>query len=459
MTEGGSALRAGVAGATITPDRPLYLEGYGGRTGPATGTLDPLEARAIVFEDGGTRAGIVTVDLCGLTATSVQRIRDVAEAACGIPQENVLVTYSHTHSAPLATPYLGAPVDADYLAGLEDTLGRLVAEAARQTRPATLAAGVGAMDFNVNRRLRTPNGVMLRPNPHGPVDRRVPVLRLDPADAPVPPGTLGGRALPQSDPIAVLFGYVCHPTVKGADNHRYSGDYPGVARRFVERAYRSDAVEAASLAFFLPGCFGDVRPHLVNAEGRFRPGTDHELLALGRQLGGEAVRVAESLAGEPVASIGIARRAVRLPYARVADAAELRAALTGPRRYWAEALLDRIEREGKLPEAETSEVQVLRLGRHWTVATPGETVLEIGLAIERGLAELGLARPERGDLVVTVGYANDYVAYLCSASLLTEGGYEPDSWFEYLRCGPFAPEIESVLVGTALALAAEIGPG
>jgi hypothetical protein len=182
-------------------------------------------------------------------------------------------------------------------------------------------------------------------------------------------------------------------------------------------------------------------------------------LALGRQLGGEVVRVAEGLAGEPVASIGIRLQAVRLSYARVADTAELRAALSGPRRYWAEALLGRIERDGRLPEAEMSEVQVLRLGRHWIVATPGETVLEIGLAIERGLSELGLRQPERGDLVVTVGYANDYVAYLCSASLLTEGGYEPDSWYEYLRCGPFAPEIESSLVGTALALAQELGPG
>src|SRR5207253_2085856 len=127
--------------------------------------------------------------------------------------ENILVTYSHTHSAPLATPYLGAAVDADYLAGLEVTLGRLVAEAARRARPVTLAAGVGEMDFNVNRRLRTPVGMTLRPNPRGLVDRRVPVLRVDRADSPAAPGMLGDRPLPQSDPVAVLFGYVCHPTV------------------------------------------------------------------------------------------------------------------------------------------------------------------------------------------------------------------------------------------------------
>src|SRR5262249_5876263 len=183
--------------------------------------------------------------------------RAVAEAACGIPHENVLVTYSHTHSAPLATPYLGGTVDAGYLGWLEETLGRLVAEAARRTRPGTPAGAVGAVGFNGNRRLRAPDGITMRPNPRGFVDRRVPVLRLDRADAPAAPGTLGECPLPQGDPVAVLFGYVCHPTVKGGDNYRYSGDYPGVARGLVERAYRAEAPDEAGFrALFLPGCFG-----------------------------------------------------------------------------------------------------------------------------------------------------------------------------------------------------------
>ena len=44
----------------------------------------------------------------------------------------------------------------------------------------------------------------------------------------------------------------------------------------------------------------------------------------------------------------------------------------------------------------------------------------------------------------------------CAASLMTEGGYEPTSWSEYLRWGPFAPELESVLVEAALSLAREL---
>ncbi len=452
-------LRAGVASVVITPDRALPLEGYGNRHSPASGTLDPLEARAIVFDDGTTRAAIVTADLCGLERSTVNRMRSVAAVVSGVPARHILVTYSHTHSSPLTTGYLGATPDPDYLRWLETAIGEVVGAASRRLRPVRIGVGIGQVDFNVNRRRRTPEGMLLQANPHGLVDRRVRVVRLDPDEAPAAPGTLGGQPLPQADPVAILFSYVCHPTVLGGNNSRYSGDYPGAARRFVESAYRTGgAAEEATTALFLPGCFGNVRPHLLAADGRFRPGTPHELTVLGRQLGSEVVKVAERIVGEAVESIGVASREVQFPYAQLPDEAEIRAELGGRRDYWARAMLDRLDRDGRFPEAETSEVQVIRLGRHWLVATPGETVLEIGLSIERGFAELGVAQPARGDLVLPIGYANDYVAYLPSASLLVEGGYEATSWFEYLRCGPFRAEIETILTDSVLALGRELVP-
>jgi len=434
------------------------LEGYGGRDRPAERTLDALEARAIVFDDGQTRAAILMVDVCGLLRASTRRVRALVAAACAIAPERVMVTYSHTHSAPATTPYVNQPPDPTYLAWLERTLADLVVTAQRQLQPALLAVGEGQADFNVNRRLRTPEGMVMRANPDGLVDRRVRLLRFEPVDAPAPRGTLGSRALPQTDPLAVLFSYVCHPTVLGGNNYRYSSDYPGAARRMVEQAFSAtDAGQPSCLAGFLPGCFGNVRPHLLAPDGRFREGTPHELRVLGRSLGGAVLQAAEATTAETVEGIAMATREITLPYAALPAVDDLRAALSGPRRYWAQALLDRLDREGRLPDAETTEVQVLRLGRHWLVALPGETTLEIGLAIERSLKELGLARPDRGDMALSIGYANDYVAYLPSASLMTEGGYEVTSWYEYLRSGPFTPDLESRLVQAALSLALELG--
>src|SRR5262245_46851828 len=66
-----SNLKVGTAVVDITPDRLLPLEGYQPRL--ADGTLDPLVAGAIVFDDGLTRAAFVSADLCGILPSSVQR--------------------------------------------------------------------------------------------------------------------------------------------------------------------------------------------------------------------------------------------------------------------------------------------------------------------------------------------------------------------------------------------------
>ncbi len=458
MPTSGTRLTAGVAAVTITPDRPLNLQGY--VRGPARGTLDPLEARAIVFDDGSTRAAIIAADLIGLDYASVGRIRAIAEDACGIPGDHVMVSCSHTHSGPAVQTLRGLPTDPQYLDGLERKLGELVAEADSCKQPVTLGVDEGAVDINVNRRLRTPEGTVMRANPEGVVDKRVRVLRVDPVGAPSAPGTLGGRLLPQSDPVAVLFSYVCHATVLGHDNFRYSGDYPGAARRFVEDAYQSGA-GVGTVAMFLPGCFGDVRPHLLADDGAFRGGTDHELLTLGRLLGSEVVQVAESIETRSAADVAVARRMIELPLVSAPDESKLRAVLADEyRRNYAETMLKRLERDGWLPDSEAAEVQVMRLGPHWLVTLPGEAMLEIGLSIERGLHELGLARSDDGALNLAMGYTNGNVGYLCTASAIFEGGFEPATTFvNYLRPAPFAPGVQPVLIDTALELAQEIGCG
>jgi len=121
-------------------------------------------------------------------------------------------------------------------------------------------------------------------------------------------------------------------------------------------------------------------------------------------------------------------------------------------------MLDRLDREGALPHGETAEVHVLRLGRHWLVTTPGETLMGIGRSIARGLVELGLAEPAWGDVVLALGYTNGYAGYLCPASVSLEGGYEPEAWPDYQRPGPFALEIEPLLVDTAPDLALTLAP-
>src|SRR5437764_436632 len=129
------------------------------------------------------------------------------------------------------------------------TRARLTARPLGRNVAAAMLVGVSGVDITPDRPLQL----------EGYGDREQPATgTLDPADAPAAAGTLGARTLPRADPIALLFSCVCHPTMLRAENRRYSGDYPGAARRFVEGGYGSSGTRA----LFLPGCFGNVRPDL-----------------------------------------------------------------------------------------------------------------------------------------------------------------------------------------------------
>jgi neutral ceramidase len=108
-----------------------------------------------------------------------------------------------------------------------------------------------------------------------------------------------------------------------------------------------------------------------------------------------------------------------------------------------------MDREGRLPEGERCEVQVVRLGPFLLVAIAGEPFVEIGQAIEEQL----LGRAGVGAVLVA-GYANGNAGYLCTAEAYAEGGYEAaTAHVNYHRPGPYTDETASLLIEAATSLA------
>lgn len=417
LSRGDAVLLAGTARVTITPPVGTHLQGYN-RGRPSEGVRDELYARALVLERGKTRAALVCADVIGLELGSVARARALAEAATGIPAPAICIATSHTHSGP-AVLHVGRadPRDEEYTRVLERWLAGAVALASGNTRPVQVAFGEGSCDFNVNRRLPTPDGIVMRPYPEGSQDRRVQVLRLDAAE---------------ESPTAILFRYACHPTCLTATNLRISADYPGAASRAIERLYGAE-----THAFFLPGCFGDLRPWLTTADGNFRGATDAEVERLGRRLGAEVTRVSETAASAAAADLSVGRAGVTLPYAELPSRDALDAALAAA---GMEAFAPHVHARREKGEW-CGEVQALRLGPVTLVALPGEVVHEIGRAIERELPAP----------VVTMGYTNATPGYLCTARQMAEGGYEPTCFLtSYHHPAPFTRDTEERLRDAAL---------
>ena len=66
------------------------------------GVLDKLYARAIVIDNGHTSAALITLDAGAIPTPLWKNVSERMEKELGIPAVNVLITATHTHSAPMA---------------------------------------------------------------------------------------------------------------------------------------------------------------------------------------------------------------------------------------------------------------------------------------------------------------------------------------------------------------------
>jgi len=108
-------LQAGAAAVDITPKVwPVPLIGsFSFR--PAEKAHDPLHVRAIALDDGATQLAIAVVDSCYVHRDVLDDAKQRASERTGIPTSNMLVSATHTHSAPSVRDYcLGSRADAAY---------------------------------------------------------------------------------------------------------------------------------------------------------------------------------------------------------------------------------------------------------------------------------------------------------------------------------------------------------
>ena len=419
--------RARVATIDITPRRSLWMAGFAARTSASQGIALPLHAKALGLDDGaGRRVVLVTLDLLGLTTGVGSRIAEAARRRYGLAREQLLLNASHTHCGPVIDEMLAVAYDLTdaqwrdvraYTAELEDKVVRVIGSALKRGEPAFLRAAEGQATFAANRRVQF--------TPLGPVDHRVPVLRVD--------GPHG--------PLAIVFGYACHNTTLRADFVRFHGDYAGVAQAELERRH------PGATALFLMGCGGDANPD--------PRGTIEHVSRYGAAL---ADAVDEAGTGEPVEGrLRAAYRTVDLPFAPPPDRAGWTARLQDADPYvrrHARLMLDRLDRDGRLPDLQPDPVQVWRLGSGLTlVAMGGEVVVDYALR---------LARDYPGQRLWAAGYSNDVFGYVPSLRVLEEGGYEGGgAMIYYGKPGPFGRSVEERIHATVRALMDQTaeGPG
>src|SRR5262249_38117693 len=122
-------LRAGAAAADITPvEFPVRLIGSLSLN-LAQRTLDPLHARAIVLEAGGVRIAIALIDSCYGKREEMDRAKALASKRTGIPASRILISATHTHTAPPSRAEAGNAMEERYVERLVSQTAEAITQA------------------------------------------------------------------------------------------------------------------------------------------------------------------------------------------------------------------------------------------------------------------------------------------------------------------------------------------
>ncbi|MFM7317214.1 MAG: hypothetical protein ACKO5E_09725, partial [bacterium] len=312
-------------------------------------------------------------------------------------------------------PVWGKRAD-EYVQEVVQKVDAILARAIAVIKPANVSYTHARCGFAMNRRQPSPDGFRLGPNPEGPVDHDVPVLRIINTDNRL---------------IGVLFGYACHNTALGATREIH-GDFAGFAQQRLESEYPE------AVALYLVGCGGDQDPS---------PRRD---LADARQNGSalaSAVDGALSTAGiglEPVLSTSLEN--VALPFAQLPSREELDSRSKSGDGFvsrHARMILKNWPQTGDQPLDYQYPVQVLAFGGKLAlVALGGEPTVDYALRLKKELATAN--RP-----VWVAGYSNLVNAYIPSRRVLEEGGYEGNQAIIYQALpAPFQPGLEERIINS-----------
>lgn len=435
-------LKAGTAIIEISPKEGIELGGYPHFPRYNTGIHDQLYASCVYLDNGKEKIAIIAMDLLFFSRKYVKEVRKSISKETSIPQGNIFISVSHTHSGPWTAGRLdmealeeGLDVDEDYIDELKDKLTDLVIQAHNNTFDACIGSG-----FTVCGKEKGIGGN--RRDPEGPDDPKVWIIAVKDKS-----NTLR----------AAVVKYALHPTVIHEDSTLVTADYPGYIRK-----YLMQKIPGMNL-LFMQGTSGD------QSSRYFRKGQDfNEAQRIGYAIGGSAERVLKNIKFEKEINLKVLSKEIDLPLIEFSTEEDAKAFAEKTKSEW-----ERLKREGapyievqnanlknlgaentlgyiKLKKINMpislevdelpAEVQVLVIGDTRIIGLPGEIFVEFGLDIQR-------RSPFKKNVVAEL--ANGCLpGYVCTKEAVRQGGYEVGASLLSEKAG-------EILVETALELLKE----
>ena len=431
-------MKAGGFITSITPKSGTHLGGSIGGYRASEIVLDPLNARAVIFESGEVRLCFLSLDVTIITRQYTDKIRNGAAERYGLDPKAIMVHATQTHSAPSMGHFMiddqfpNIPPEKQFLRGGDMEFADYAAERAieaiggalNRLEPVQIDSRTGELaEFAHNRRAVMRDGKVTMPWMYS--TQEFPVGRNDirhiegPTDPEV--GVLCARNA-QGQIVATLLSYTSHPVNQFAKPGAVvSADWPGAWAQEMQTLLGENCTPLV-----LNGCCGNINPVPAFVPD-FVP--DHE--RMGRELSQRAKEILSGMKFSEATDLDFLTRDIKLRVREIEPGIleEAKKRLeTNPEPPWLKETPNLIDpdwcraawiysiellrqRSAEVPY----EIQIFRIGQTAFVGLPGEPFVEGQLAIK-------LASPFYPTQVVHC--TTQYIAYFPTRDAYPRGGHE-----------------------------------
>ncbi|TYR32631.1 hypothetical protein FXV77_18665 [Sphingobacterium phlebotomi] len=411
----------------ITPDSRVLLAGFANRQGPSDTVHHALLSQCVVLQHDTTKICIITNDLMEIAPEYIAEIRKQIHQATGIPASNIILTVSHTHSAPIMDAMgLGwSEANDRYRQQVIDQIAQNAIRALKDSSSfvkSGIATGIGTSGISISRRSIDPKtGESVIGESNISVDQEISILQLQ---------DNAGKAL------STWFNYACHPVVLGFPSRAVSPDFVGQARNVVTGKWGGNAL-------FFNAAAGDINPK-KGLTASVQTADD-----VGAELG-EAIIQTALKKDETAPVLKHVCASLQLPYrdqhitpAFVDEQVALKSAQQtefidwkNDVKKWGERMKAEIKEKGELPDYRTSQMSALRIGSSVILFVQGEYFNSYQVRLKNKFSDVNL---------LFAGYSNGESGYIPDGKSFAAKGYEVDQAYIYIHePSPLSSEAEQV---------------
>jgi len=448
--ESAKVFRAGAYAIDITPlELPVIVNG-GVRERMVNEVHDPLHARCLVLDDGTVQLAIVVVDNCLIPRSLLDEAKTKATRTTGIPTEQIMISATHTHSAPSVFACLGTDCDQKYAKWLPGKIAEGIRTAQKNLEAARVGWAVGRNETNVHcRRFLMKSGTALM-NPYS--DKRQDRAQMNPGHGNAnairqtgpsdPAVTILSVQTRDGRPLALLGNYSTHYAGAPA----LSADYFAVFARIIGELIGAEGEQPKFVGIMSNGTSGDANCYDFTRAKRRK--YDH--VSVGRDIAQSAFEAYKKIEHHDWVPLEIREQKlvldVRMPTAEeVAKARKFMKTYAGRKpQNWQEVYARETILLSEMPPTREIKLQAIRIGDLGIAALPCEVYGSTGLAIKA-------ASPL--DVTMNISLANGCEGYLAPPEQHKLGGYT--TWRARSSCleEMAEPKIKVAVVGLLVEVA------